>query len=143
MADVEDARALEAEEALSILSAAWDKLHRVRAAMLGELFDSFDRDDDGRLSVAEFWGGLQQVLRGMKAAGGEHEALAEPWMERGEAELLYQQVLIESEFLGVAGSALELVVAREPFVQVMMRRRLYALDYDEFMEEHAEERFFP
>ena len=30
------------------------------------------------------------------------ERAAEPWLERGQAETLYNQVLVESEFLGVA-----------------------------------------
>ena len=56
------------------------------------------------------------------------------------------QVLTEADFLGVLPAASEagaLPVAREAFVEVMLRRRLYALDYDAFLERHPQEKFFP
>ena len=52
---------------------------------------------------------------------------AEPWLERGEAELLYSQVVTESEFLGARGSEARPIISRGGFVAVMMRRRLLGL----------------
>ena len=53
------------------------------------------------------------------------------------------QVATEAEFLGIAGASKSPTIAREPFVAVMMRRRLYDVDYDSFLQRHPEERVFP
>ena len=55
-------------------------------------------------------------------------------------------MLTEADFLGVLPAASEagaLPVARQAFVEVMLRRRLYALDYDAFLERHPQEKVFP
>ena len=41
---------------------------------------------------------------------------------------------------GPGGAAQGLLVARQAFVSVMMRRRLYEVDYEAFLERHPEER---
>ena len=92
VANVDDPRAMETEEVFSLLSTAWARTRAVRRKMLHEHFDAYDPDADGLLTVAQFWGCLQALLRPLIAAGGEHEQAAEPWVERGEAELLYVQV---------------------------------------------------
>ena len=66
----------------------------------------------------------------MVRAGGDAEVAAEPWLEPGAAELLYNQVTTESEFLGTPGASRSPVIARAGFVAVMMRRRL---DVDELL----------
>lgn len=134
-------RALEMETLLSIVAAAWRTLHRQRVAMLGELFDVADTDDDGILTVPQLWGALQRILRGMVQLGGDAESEAEPWLARGESELLYQQMVSETAYLrpdATAGGKLR--VSRGAFIAVLMRRNLYDVDFGAYLERHPEQR---
>jgi len=137
---VDDRRALDAEALLALVQAAWGKHRWQRANMLAERFDAHDVDGNGELGVAEFWGCINHLLTAMVRAGGENEATAEPWLETGESELLYNMVAMEADYLGMGGGSKAPTIAREPFVAVMMRRRLYDLDYATFLERHPEER---
>lgn len=137
---LDDPRGIDSDELIEILLRAWRTLRRQQAEMLRERFDAADADADGILTLPEFWSCLQSLLKAMVREGGAAEAAAEPWLERGQAELLYNQICVESEFLGVPGAAHTLVIAREAFVNVMMRRRLVDANFSAYLQAHPDER---
>ena len=138
---VDDPRGIDSDELLEIILSAWKTLRRQQAEVLRERFYAADGDKDGFLTVPEFWACLQSLLKTMVFSGGAAEAAAEPWLARGEAELLYNQVLVESDFLaGTFSTSRPLAIACEGFVAVMMRRRLYDADFSHYLERHPEER---
>ena len=137
---IDEPKGVDSDELIEILLDAWRTQRRQRSEMLRERFDASDADADGVLTLPEFWSCLQSLLQSMLAAGGASEAAAEPWRERGQAELLYNQICIEAEFLGVPGAAHKLIIAREAFVNVLMRRRLFDADFSGYLERHPDER---
>ena len=97
--DPDSAFGLREEVLLAIVCQGWEALRGQRMTMLRDCFAAADADEDGVLTVPEFWACLQAVLRSMCDAGGEAAATAERWLDRGAAEQLYNQVLVESELV--------------------------------------------
>jgi len=121
--DADAAFGLREEALLAVVCHGWEALRGQRMTMLRDCFAAADADEDGALTVPEFWACLQAVLRSMSAAGGEAAATAEPWLDRGAAEQLYNQVLVESELLTPLVE--RGLVSCDGWVGVMMRRHLY------------------
>lgn len=129
---------LDVEAVASILLRGWQAERRQQALMLAERFVAADGIGNGLLTLPDLWRCLSRLLRAMVATGGEAAALAEPWLEPGAAETLYDAMLTESLFL--TPTLREGVISRPAFVAVMLRHSLVDVDYEAWLELHPEER---
>ena len=136
----DDPRGLDAEDVIDLCLGAWQARSRHRVLMLRARFDECDADADGKLTVPEFWTCLRGLLKDAVAAGGAEGEAAEPLLERGEAEALYNQIIMEAELVGGAVSSRAPMVTRDAFVAVAMRRGLFDVNYEGFLAQHPEER---
>ena len=126
---VDGARAVDCDELLGMFSAARRTLRRQQQAMLRARFEAADADGNGVLTVAEFGRALRGILLSM--AGRRDDASAAECFDRGRAEELFHEVLLEAGADAASGGE---TVTAEMFVAVMLRFRWYDTDYGGFLE---------
>jgi hypothetical protein len=119
---------------LALLVRAWDVARRQQERMLETRFDEVDPIGNGTLTLPDLWKCLHRLLRAMVGAGGEMRQRAQPWLERGAAERLYDQMLVESQLLSPTLREGEL--SRDAFVRVLLRHGIVDVGYEAWLTVH-------
>jgi hypothetical protein len=119
---------------LALLVRAWDVARRQQERMLESRFDEVDPIGNGTLTLPDLWKCLHRLLRAMVGAGGEMRRRAQPWLERGAAERLYDQMLVESQLLSPTLREGEL--SRDAFVRVLLRHGIVDVGYEAWLKVH-------